>query len=478
MRFRSLFVAIIFGWIAFASIPAWAQHQEIPEKPELWRGKQQVQPDTTSLLHAFKAGTTHGHFRYFLMATDNATGYRDYHAHALGGGIKFETARYHGFQFGISGFFVFNAGSSNLAEPDPKSGQMNRYELGLFDVTNPENKTDIDRLEELYIKYSTQRISVTAGRQLMNTPFINLQDGRMRPTEAGGVWMDWHPNTKTRIEGGWLYEISPRSTVRWYSVAKSIGVYQQGVNPDGTRSNYGNNLHSAGVGMIGLTRQINRELSVKAWHVMAENIFHSSLLQADWKLPVTPTRSWVLGAQAIRQWAIGHGGHGDPQKTYFKRGAVSQTFGFRGGMEAKRWNLTLNYNRITDQGRYLMPREWGRDPFFTFLPRERSDGLSNVDILALKSGWNIPVVRLKFSAGYAIANLPDVKDAARNKYGLPSYRQLNLDLRHTFTGALKGWEAQLLWVYKGGRGNTYGEGRYEINRVNMQLWNLVFNFHF
>ena len=455
-----------------------AQHQEVPEKPELWRGKQQQAPDTTSLLHAFKAGTTHGHFRYFFMATDNAPGYRDYHAHALGGGVKFETARYHGFQLGISGFFVFNAGSSNLAEPDPKSGQMNRYELALFDVTDPDNKTDIDRLEELYIKYSNKRIAVTAGRQLINTPFINLQDGRMRPTEAGGLWLDWNPTKKTRLEGGWLYEISPRSTVRWYSVPKSIGVYPQGTNPDGTRSNYGGNLRSAGVFMLGVSQALTANITVKGWHLMTENIFHSTLLQVDGKWSIDANRSWVAGVQAIRQAAIGHGGNGDPSQTYFQPGAVSQTFGFRTGLEAKRWNLTFNYNRITDQGRYLMPREWGRDPFFTFLPRERSEGLANVDVVALKSGWSLPKMRMKLTAGFALANLPDVKDVARNKYGLPSYQQLNVDVRHAFVGTLKGWEAQLLWVYKGNRGNTHGVGRYEINRVNMQLWNLVFNFHF
>lgn len=467
----------LLGTIVFTQVSL-AQHQEVPEKPELWRGKQQAPVDTASLLHAFKSGTTQGHLRYFFMATDNAPGYRDYHAHALGGGIKLETARFHGFQFGISGFFAFNVGSSNLAEPDPKSGQMNRYELGLFDVSDPANKTDIDRLEELYIKYSNQRISVTAGRQLINTPFINLQDGRMRPTEAGGLWVDWNPTRRTRIEGGWLNEISPRSTVRWYSVAHSIGVYAQGMNPDGTRSDYAGNLRSAGIFMAGVTQSVHRTLSLKAWHVMAENIFHSTLLQADWKWPITSQRNWVVGAQAIRQWAIGHGGNPNAQQTFMARGASAQTFGFRGGLEDKRWNLTLNYNRITDQGRYLMPREWGRDPFFTFLPRERSEGLANADIVALKGGLNFPKARTKFTAGYAIANLPDVKDVARNKYGLPSYQQLNLDLRHNFSGAFKGWEAQLLWLYKGSRGNTHGEGRYVINKVNMQLWNLVFNFHF
>ena len=28
---------------------------------------------------------------------------------------------------------------------------------------------------------------------------------------------------------------------------------------------------------------------------------------------------------------------------------------------------------------FLMPREWGREPFYTFLPRERNEGLGGVN---------------------------------------------------------------------------------------------------
>jgi hypothetical protein len=45
--------------------------------------------------------------RYFLMATDNQKGLTDYFANALGGGLRYETAPYHGFQIAASGFFCF-----------------------------------------------------------------------------------------------------------------------------------------------------------------------------------------------------------------------------------------------------------------------------------------------------------------------------------------------------------------------------------
>ena len=37
--------------------------------------------------------------------------------------------------------------------------------------------------------------------------------------------------------------------------------------------------------------------------------------------------------------------------------------------------------------------------------------------------------------------MPDVKNFALNKYGLPTYGQLNVDFRYYFKGALSGLES-------------------------------------
>ncbi|HJS55477.1 MAG TPA: OprD family outer membrane porin, partial [Chitinophagaceae bacterium] len=268
------------------SISAIAQHQEVPERPALSTEKQRVKEDTATLLYVFKKGQIHGHFRYFFMATDNTRELSDYYANAVGGGIKYETAPFKGFQFGVSGFFVFNIGSSDLSMPDPKTNQTNRYEIGLFDVEDPSNKNDIDRLEELYLKYSWKRSHITFGKQLINTPFINLQDGRMRPTGVSGLYGEINPNNHTKIEGGYLYQLSPRSTVKWYKTGESIGLYPSGVNADGTKSGYAGNLESERIAMLGVTQKLGKKISFKVWDVFVENIFNSALLEAAYNYPL------------------------------------------------------------------------------------------------------------------------------------------------------------------------------------------------
>jgi hypothetical protein len=457
---------------------AFSQHQEIPEKPLLWKGTERITKDTTSLLHAFIKGQVHGHFRYFFMATNNRPGLSDFYANAIGGGIKYETARIKGFQFGASGFFIFNIGSSDLTLPDPRTNQLSRYELGLFDIENPANKNDINRLEELYLKYSWKHSHITIGKQLINTAFINLQDGRMRPTEVGGLYGEINDIHNTKIEVGYFFEMSPRSTVKWYSVSESIGIYPQGVNPDGSRSNYGGNLESKGIFMVGISHKFKHGFHGEINNVFVNNIFNSLLLQAHYAFELNANNKILFGLQHIRQNAIHDGGNEDRSKTYFAKGGKSQSFGAKLGLEANNFEASINYTRITAQGRYLMPREWGRDPFFTFLPRERNEGLGDVHAYLMKAGYTFHELKLKVQSGMGYYDLPSVKNYRLNKYGMPSYYQINFDARYSFDGFFKGLETQFLFVYKAKGTNEAIDDRNIINRVDMRLWNLVFNYHF
>lgn len=455
-----------------------AQHQEVNEKPDIWKGKQSQVEDTTSILHAFKKGQLHGHFRYYFMATDNDKNLTDYYANAAGGGIRFETARFHGFQFGVSGFYVFNIASSDLTKADPTSGQMNRYEIGLFDQENPTNKKDIDRLEEFYLKYNFRNTHISLGRQLINTPFINLQDGRMRPTGVEGIWLETNDIKNTKIEGGWLYAISPRGTTKWFDIGESIGLYPVGVNTEGVKSGYVGQLESKGVALLGISSQVHKNLKLQAWNMYVENIFNTAMLQADVEIPLKNGKKVTIAGQFIQQNAVKNGGNEDPSKAYFEEVGKAVTYGFKLEVKNKTWETSVNYNRITDKGRYLVPREWGRDPFFTFIPRERNEGFGDVHAFVGKVNYNMPKKRVKTGLALGYYDLPDVKNFKLNKYGVPSYMQINLDMRYTFSGVLKGLDAQALIAHKIKHGEVYNNDKFVINKVDMTLYNLILNYHF
>lgn len=470
-------VGIIFH-LLWLSLSLSAQHQELSEKPNIWLQNEEQKPDTNTILNAFKKGSMKGHFRYYFSATDNQSGLSDYYANAAGGGLRFETARFIGFQFGISGFYIFNVGSSNLAEPDSKTGQTNRYEIGLFDVANPSDKNYIDRLEELFIKYNFRKSSVEIGKILVNTPLINLQDGRMRPSGVEGIWFELNELKKVKLSGGFIWSFSPRSTTEWYKGGKSIGVYPVGVDARGEKSNYAGNVVSSGVGVLGISFKPKPNLKIQVWDFYIERVLNTAFVQLDFEKQSSGKSVLSAGFQAIRQDAAGNGGNMIPERRYVEENSSSFTLGARLGWQKEGNETSLNFNHISGMGRYVFPREWGRDPFFTFMPRERNEGLADASAITLKLGKNFSRIGFKavLTAGYFL--LPEVIDFRNNKYGIPSYSQVNLDLRYGFSGILSGLEAQGLVVGKFNQGRVYGNDKYIFNKVNMFLYNLILNYRF
>jgi hypothetical protein len=431
-----------------------------------------------SLLSFFRDGKANGHFRYYLMATDNSGSLTDYYANALGGGLRFETAKFHGFQLGIAGFYIFNIGSSNLVEPDPSTKQLSRYESGQFDILDPGNKHDLDRLEDLYLKYSISKTTVVAGRQAIKSPFINLQDGRMRPTAESGIWIQSSELEKTEILAGVFHAISPRGTLRWFNMGTSIGVYSQGVSEDGKRSDYAGNINSEVVALLGVNHQLSGNIKIQAWNQLVENVFNSALFQTDAAIPVGSNTSILTGFQYIRQDAVNDGGNQDQTKTYVSRNWKSNIFGGKIGLKINQAETSLSYTRITKDGRFIMPREWGREPLFTFMPRERNEGAGDVHAWVYRVSKNFTKHRLKpeLSAGYY--RMPDVRNFRLNKYGMPSYWQVNFAVKHEFEGFLEGLDAEIIALYKGKMGETYENPSYEFNKVDMFHLNVILNYHF
>lgn len=430
----------------------------------------------SSLLEAFEQGHFHGSFRSYFMATDNTRNLSDYYALAAGGGLHFSTAAWHGFSMAIGGAFNYNLASSDLSAKDPLTGAVNRYEIGLFDVKNPKNRKDLDRIEAFWLRYEWKKSRITLGQQLLQTPFINQQDGRMRPTAESGLWIETRKIKNTKLEGGWLWKISPRSTVAWYSIGESIGLYPKGLNPDGTGSGYPENLKSMGIGLLGITQQWGKHTKIQVWDQFVENIFNTTFAQADFTHPLKNGHNLLLGLQVIHQNALADGGNETAAKTYFQKGGQSNAISTQAGWQGSRWQALAAYTRVTAAGRFLSPREWGREPFYTFISRERMEGSGDSHAVTGRVSWQTENKRLRVEAAYGRFYLPDVKNTVLNKYAFPSFQQFNFDVRYTFRGMFQGLQAQMLYVWKGRLGEVYGNQGRIINRVDMSHYNLILNY--
>ena len=434
--------------------------------------------DTMHFSDYLKKGKWSTQVRNYTMFTDNRVPLTDYHANALGIGMSYKTKAWKGFQVGFGGSFVYNTWSSKLSIADSLTGQFNRYEIGLFDIENP-SQALIGRIEELYIKYHVPKLSITFGKQKLVTPWINPQDGRMRPNFQEGLYIEMPDIKKVKIEIAWLYRFLVRSTENWLSIAQSIGQYPVGITPDGVRSGYKNNLTSKGIGLLGLTYSPLENIKMQVWHYYTHNIFNTSFLQVEMAIPTkNKTKEAIFGLQGHYQTSVGNGGNENPLMAYTQKNHTSWAISSRIGLKTNGQQITFNYTHIGKHDRFLFPREWGRDPFYTFLPRERNEGFGGVNAVMFQWSQNFKKLNSKLEIGYGHYYLSDVNNSSLNKYGFPSYQQLNINFIHHFKGIFEGLQGQLLYVYKGRLGETYQNPRFEFNKVNMSLYNIIFNYNF
>ncbi|MFZ6665396.1 OprD family outer membrane porin [Peijinzhouia sedimentorum] len=419
-------------------------------------------------------GKIDGRARLYLMNTLNEGGLTDYFASAMGVGLGYSSPMIKGFQFRTSAFYTQGLYNSDLTTPDPLTNAANRYEIGLYDVGNPSSRS-VFRVEELYLQYKSESSYLRLGRQLLNTPFINPQDGRMSPTFVQGIYGNLQLSTQWNVEGGWLNRMAPRSTSRWFGVGESMGYYPQGLLETGQGANYFSNIESVGIGILGVHFRPNSKFQISAWNYFVENVLNIGHIQVTGNFPADEKWSIISGVQLTRQDAINDGGNSDLTKTYLNPSSYSNVLSARLGAKNQRVEFNLNYTRISKTGRFQFPREWGRDPFFTFMPRERNEGYGGVDALMAKFEYSLNSGKTKLSLSHGRFSLPEANDAKYNKYGIPSYHQSNFELRQQINPSI---QLQYLAVYKGRVGDTYGNDRFVINKVNMFYQNLVVNYKF
>lgn len=429
-----------------------------------------------SALHdVMKNGTLEGRFRMYLMGTLNEGELSDYHAQAFGGSLGFASQRWHNFQFRMSGGYTFDLWSADLRMNDSISGAPNRYEMGLFDVTNVRRDNQLAFLQTFQLNYERNagRTRFILGKQDINTPFINPQDGRMHPGMVEGLWAAHKTEKGLRFEGGYLYRVLPRSTAQWYTIGQSVGLYPIGLDAQGKPSKYKGNMNTAGIFMGSASVPVIGKWRATVWDVFVENTFNTAQLQVE---RGNRDDRWMWSAMAIRQDKVNNGGNAIDSLAYFQDDA-SWNFSTRFRMNHGRFRWQANYTRITAHGRYLMPREWGRDPMYTFLPRERNEGFGDMQattlnlILHTKTGW-----RVQLDGG--LYWLPPPSDFRLNKYTFPAYRQFDVNAQYQFKGGWKGLAVQVIYLIKLPLYEEALTPRQTFNKVDLHHGNIIINYAF
>lgn len=428
--------------------------------------------DTTE---PFLHGRLSGQWRSYFMHTVNKGELKDFRALSTGGYLKYELKFGNNFTLGSAMYNSINVGLQELTVPDGTTGRLSRYEEGQFDRLDLENDA-IFLLGELYLDYRLEQHQFKLGRMKINTPLINPQDGRMIPTLVQGLWYTYKPNSNNTFQIGLLNSIAPRSTGGFFGIGESIGTYPVGRSISGKPSVYAGNTSSDYIMLFNSNISLSDALQLDFWNYFVDNVFNSVYIKPSLRL----NKKWILNAEWLHQNRIGDGGNASEEFRYFTQTSsdlIGLQFNYRHGNS----RFSLGYDHILPGGQFLFPREWGREDLFSFQKRERSEGSANNHAVVLTYGNSFPVindrmdVRTIFSVGRHWK--PAVTDAENNKYAMPDYTHMNLDLFLNIKG-LKSLKPEILVTGKIGNGNIPDNPNFYFNKVDMLHVDFILNYNF
>ena len=423
-----------------------------------------------TLKEIFTHPEVEGHIRNFLMTTINEGSLKDYYTNAIGGALAYKTREFKGFELGVKGIFTYKGFSSDLNEPDATTGQISKWEHELYDITDFDNFNDLDRLEELYLRYTFKQGYATYGKlAIEDTPLLNESDGRMKPFAFKGVWFQFN-KWEQSLNLSWLNRVSPRSTVEWYDFNEAIGLVNNGFQPNGELADYRDKLESKGIALLQYENRF-RNLELRANHWYLHHVSHTSMLELDLHY-----KDVVLGTQYAVQFPDGFQEELPYADRYVQPEENGQVLSAKVGYEPGAWDLSLAYTRAFDTGRFLFPKELGRDHFFTSIPRSRLEGLGDVNVLTISGNYRFN--REGFHVGLDLTEVygPEVGNFEYNKYNLDSYYQLNFRVHYELNGFLEGLNFDLLLIHKENRNTSAPDIIF--NSSNFQQLSFVTNYNF
>lgn len=429
-----------------------------------------------SLKDFFSRGQLHGHIRNYFMATINEGKLKDYWTNAVGGAIKYETINWKGIQLGVKGAFTFQTFSTDLNSPDGQVLKGAKWERELYDVNSPKKK-NLVRLEELYIKYNYKKSFITVGNIDIHTgPLLLRRDGRMNPFMYRGIWAEWYELKNQSIYSGWINGVSPRGMTEWYSLNKAIGILNNGFQFDGSSAVYHEFAETRGLGVLGYNVKF-KDISLQIWDYYFDRINNTLWLQADYN-----KKHLFGGVQYVIQNACNHQNDLAFEHRYSQPDEMANVFAAQIGYQSidKSLKLSSSFLHAFGTGRFLFPKELGRENFYVSQPRSWIDGYGLVNVYMVRGQLrtlNEKWTGLSLDMMFSYIDAPGQTNFANNKYGRTDYIQTTFLTKYNFQKKLKGLEINILYIlkYSPDRELSPSETFY---KTNLHHFNLIANINF
>lgn len=430
-----------------------------------------VSISSTTLKDVFSEARVNGRIRNFSMATFNRSSFQDYSTNATGAVIGISTGSFKGFQAGIKTSFTYKTLGNDLSIIDPVVGRGDKWEFELYDIFNKGQFNHLVRLDELYLKYQVGNYYISVGKlKTEYTRLINASDGRMNRFAHSGAWLHLNFDSPHSLDLGWLKGVSPRSSYDWFSFDEVFGMVNQGFQPNGEKATYRGFYPSRGVGVFNYGFNANN-LNIHAYNFLFDKISNIVWLEAEYI-----HKSYKVGFQYAHSLSLGYGDELNYINRYMQPGEHANVFSSKLTWFDSSWEFGAAYTHALDTGRFLFPKELGRDNFYTSMPRSRLEGLGGVNVFTFRVDYKFLNPNLKVGFHYQDLSGAEVGKFHLNKYNIDSTRQYNTQLTYKPKGFWKGLSFDLLWVYRENKNETQPELFF--NRSNFHQINFVTNYYF
>ena len=432
---------------------------------------EQPEEESFHLQEIFQKATVSGNVRNYFMNTINSRDLKDYYSNATGAAVGFTTGNYYGFQLGVKGSFVYKSFGSDLDRVHAVTGKNAKWEYELYDILDKGNFRDLSRLEELFIRYRFGKSYIEYGKfEPAFTPLLNKSDGRMMPFVHRGGWAHLNFNSKHQVNIGWLDGVSPRATTQWFAMDEALGLFNNGFQPNGEKADYHNFYPSSGIGII------NYNFRNEHYQLNFYDYYHDKIMNTIWAEVAYKLTDFSFGIQYVYQNPFSYSEDLAYINRYVQPGENGQVLSSQLGWEQARLKLAFAYTHAFDSGRFLFPKELGRDRFFTSISRSRLEGMGNVDVFVFKTEYRF--LRDNFNIGLEMQQVRGAKvgDFKFNKYNVDESFQVNSHLSYRARGFFEGLSFDILWVHRKNLNHTNAESIF--NRSNYNQLNFVTNFNF
>lgn len=354
-----------------------------------------------SLKQAFSEGKFQGQIRAYnnTLVFQHAG---DKYGTAVGGRLGYETNadQLWGFSLGL-GYYTAN---------DLETNKDNPADRAPFTPT-----VDVDILGEAYARWKGYDTVITAGNQLIDTPFANPADAFLIPVTFTGYSLINKSVSGLTVNAHHLTNVKTREATDFADTGAFV-LNRLGSTPRNT----------GGTSIFGLTYDWNK-LKVQGWYYIFPDLFTQDYAQADYEFEPAGNYTPYVSAQYGLERDDGDKLLGDVDSTLW---------GAKAGVKAFGANLSLGMNHV-DHQKFLTPYSYFTDATYT---NSMITGMGNV---LPGTGWKATLLydfttQLWGKLSYSMFDFDGGKDTA----------EADADLRYKFTGDFDGLS---IWLRVGWR---------------------------